>query len=388
MRRKNRKNTAVLSLILAVCLLTSCGGARSRLAAGGDDGYFDMEFHAGGRDARPENTLYAYQYALENGAMTIECDMQMTKDGVLVMSHNAVLNPDITTDADGNIVQPNTLYIHDMTLEEVKQYNVGRTYDTSLYHSVHGETLVQTDAAIPTMREFFNLVRDSGRDDVRLNIEAKYYTDPELGVLCEKNPDKDELLNAFLEVVREYDFTDRVMLQSFDWDLLVRMEKLAPEIETVALYSTDHEWERLQASTFMLAGESSGANPDLANFLDISDEEAGEHADEEAGEQTGGVRYFGNNPIKIAYALGIDNVSPHYDELSKGRVALAHKLGMKVIPWTVNDRDIMEWLYYIGVDGIITDKPWVLREFLESVGEDVAPVINLDLPYHLEPDHY
>lgn len=43
--------------------------------------YFDMEFHRGGRDARPENTLYAYQYALENGALTIECDMQLTADG-------------------------------------------------------------------------------------------------------------------------------------------------------------------------------------------------------------------------------------------------------------------------------------------------------------------
>ena len=59
--------------------------------------YYDMEFHRGGRDARPENTLWSYQYAIEKGALTIECDMQMTADGQIVMSHNPALNPDITT---------------------------------------------------------------------------------------------------------------------------------------------------------------------------------------------------------------------------------------------------------------------------------------------------
>ena len=59
---------------------------------------FDFQPHRGGRDARPENTLYAYAYALEMGATSIECDMQLTADGEIVMSHNPMLNPDITRD--------------------------------------------------------------------------------------------------------------------------------------------------------------------------------------------------------------------------------------------------------------------------------------------------
>lgn len=64
-------------------LVSGCGGSAEMLPAGGETShnYYDMEFHRGGRDARPENTLYAYQYALENGALTIECDMQLTADG-------------------------------------------------------------------------------------------------------------------------------------------------------------------------------------------------------------------------------------------------------------------------------------------------------------------
>ena len=91
------------------------------LPAGGETShnYYDMEFHRGGRDARPENTLYAYQYALENGALTIECDMQLTADGQIVLSHNPALNPDITTDAGGKRVEADRYFIHDMLLEEV-----------------------------------------------------------------------------------------------------------------------------------------------------------------------------------------------------------------------------------------------------------------------------
>ena len=45
-------------------------------------------------------------------------------------------------------------------------------------------------------------------------------------------------------------------------------------------------------------------------------------------------------------------------------------------------------MYEMGADGIITDRPWVLREFLEEKGEVLPPAWDADLPYHLEPDHF
>lgn len=160
--------------------------------------YFDMEFHRGGRDARPENTLYAYQYAIENGASVIECDMHLSEDGVLVMSHNPSLNPDITTYPDGRRVEKDTYYINDMSLNEIKNFNVGIMDTSCEYYMLHGRSQVMNDAEIPTLRELFELVRDSGDEAIRMSIEAKSYPDPSMGIIYEKSPDKTKMLEEFV----------------------------------------------------------------------------------------------------------------------------------------------------------------------------------------------
>ena len=67
---------------------------------------------------------------------------------------------------------------------------------------------------------------------------------------------------------------------------------------------------------------------------------------------------------------------------------LAHKYGMKVVPWTVNNVQDMEMLYAMGVDGMISDKPWILRAFLEKKGAKLNPVTKVAVQkYHLEPNH-
>ena len=60
----------------------------------------------------------------QKGALTIECDMQMTADGHIVMSHNPALNPDITTDPEGRRIEDNKYFIHDMTMQEVQSFNI------------------------------------------------------------------------------------------------------------------------------------------------------------------------------------------------------------------------------------------------------------------------
>lgn len=66
---------------------------------------FDLQAHRGGRDARPENTLAAFAYAMNLGVSTLEMDMQLTKDGYLVISHNPKLEPHLINDAHGNYVK-------------------------------------------------------------------------------------------------------------------------------------------------------------------------------------------------------------------------------------------------------------------------------------------
>ena len=326
--------------------------------------YYDMEFHRGGRDARPENTLYSYQYALEKGAMTIECDMQLTADGQIVMSHNPALNPDITTDNAGKRIEDHDHYIHDMTLKEVQSFNVGRMDPSIEYYELHGRTQVQTDAFIPSLRQMFELVRDSGNEEIRMSIEAKAYPDPALGTRFGKNPDYDKLLEEFLSLVNEFGFRNRVILQSFDWLVLVKMKELDPGIRTIALYSEQQSWGVPEGTTLWLDRDE--PSPWLGG-IDIRD--------------------FDGDPVRAAHSLGIDDVSPYFKEITKELTDEAHRLGMRVVPWTVSFMGDFEAMYMMGVDGIITDRPWVLREFLEGKGEKLPPVRDVDLPYHLEPDH-
>ena len=324
-----------------------------------------MEFHRGGRDARPENTLQAFQYALENGAVSIECDIQMTADGHLVMSHNPALNPDLAQDRDGRRVEGHDRYIHEMTLEELQSFNVGHMDTSTEYYELHGHTQIRADAFIPTLRQVFELMRDGGNELTVLSVEAKGYPDPAQGYMYENNPDYDVLLRKFLDLVDEFGFRERVTLRAFDWEFLVRMKELDPSIETIALYSEQPSWGTSDATTLWL--DRDGPSPWLAG-LDIHD--------------------FGGDPILAAHSLGIDNVSPFFKEITKELTDEAHELGMKVVPWTVNSIEDMETLYDMGVDGMTTDRPWVMREFLESKGEKLPPSIEINMPYHLEPDHF
>jgi len=323
---------------------------------------FDMEFHRGGRDARSENTLYSYLYSLEYGATTIECDIQLTKDNVIVMSHNPSLNPDITVDKYGIRIKDNTYFIHDMTLNEIKEFNVGCMDKLSEYYKIHGITQIESKAFIPTLEELFILIKESNNKDIKVSIEAKYYADKN-SYLYNKNPNKDILLNEFVRLVKKYDMEKRVILQSFDWSILVKLKEINKNIETIALYVEENSWNDINSKTLWL--DKKEKSPWLAG-INIHD--------------------F-NNVIDAINYLKIDNVSPYYKYVKKEDVLLAHKYNMKIIPWTVNNIKDMKYLYDLGVDGIITDKPWVLREFLISMGEYVKDIIKIDSIYHIDKCH-
>ena len=322
--------------------------------------YYDMEFHRGGRDSRPENTLYSYFYAIENGATTIECDMQLTKDNVIVMSHNPILNPDITVDEDGNRIK-NGIFINKLTLKELKKYNVGRMDKNSDYYKLHGKTQVAIDTSIPTLRELFELVKECGKD-IRMNIETKTYPDKRLGILYENNSNMEVMVNEFYKLVKEFKFENRVMLQSFDWSTLLMIKKLDPKIETVALY-VEEEWGTDSKTLWLDKKEKS---PWLAG-INIHD--------------------FNDDPIEAAHHLKIDDVSPYFEEIDEDDVKKAHEYNMKVIPWTVNKVSDMKKLYEMGVDGIISDKGWLLRKCLEDKGASLFPKRNINSKYKLLIDH-
>ena len=325
---------------------------------------FDLEAHRGGRDVRPENTLYSYAYAIELGATSIECDMQLTKDGQIVMSHNPILNSDITRDENGNYIKNNKYDIRLMTVDELKKFDVGvMDPNCGEYYDLHGKTQFTYDAKIPTLEELMQLIQSYGDKNIVLNIETKSYPDP-ASAGYKNNADPKKFVEVFNNIVKKYNMEDRVVLQSFDWQTLIEMKKLNPNISTSALWQEQPSWGRDSES---LRRYEKKKSPWLGG-LDIKD--------------------YQGNPVKAAHAIGADIISPYYTEISKQDVDEAHSLGMKVVPWTVNNEKDMTMLLDMGVDGIISDKPWLLKQVLEKRNIKLhTPTVNVDSPYHTGTDH-
>jgi glycerophosphoryl diester phosphodiesterase len=286
---------------------------------------FDIEAHRGGRALRPENTLQSFANALSMGVDTLELDMGVTKDGVIVVSHERGLNPDLARAPDGHYVPHGIPYVK-LTLAEVKQYDVGQIRPGSDYAARFPDQLAVPGTRIPTLAEVFELVRRSGDRHVRLNIETKI--DPNHP---DESPDPEHFVALVLDLLRRENFVDRVMIESFDWRTLLLVQKQAPTIPTVYLTQVQEP----EANMYL-----DRPSPWTAGF-DPS-------------------KYGGSVPRAVKAAGGWI-WSPLFEDVDRQSIAEAHKLGLKVVVWTVNKPEDMARLIDLGVDGIISDRPDVLR---------------------------
>ena len=295
-------------------------------------GPFDLEAHRGGRALRPENTLPSFANALSMGVDTLELDMGVTKDGVIVVSHERGLNPDLARGPDGKYISTGVPYIK-LTLAEVKEYDVGRIRPGSAYAARFPDQIALPGTRIPTLAEVFDLVRRSGDHHVRLNIETKI--DP---THPEESLDPQSFVTAVLSLLRREHFTDRVMIESFDWRTLLLVQKQAPEIPTVYLTQVQQPDENIYLDK---------SSPWTAGFDPM--------------------KYGGSVPRAVK-AAGGKIWSPLYEDVTASSIAEAHSLGLPVIVWTVNDPKDMGRLLDMGVDGIISDRPDLLRTVAASKG--------------------
>lgn len=298
---------------------------------------FDLQAHRGGRDRRPENTLAAFRYAAELGVTTLELDTAVTEDRVVVAAHDPRLNPNLTKNRQGRFISPGKeIFIKDLTLSELKTYTVGELKPRSNYYYKHREQVSVPGETIPTLREAFQLFREMGEGSIRFNIEIKTYPPfPEYTIAV------DEFVDLVLELIRMYGMEERVTVQSFDWRSLRLVQQRAPEIDIACLTVSSFS---LNGAPYNLQPGAKGASPWLAG-LDY--------------DEFGGI-------VPIVQAFGADIVAPYYREISQADVQEAHRAGLKIIPWTVNDEFHMQRLIDWGVDGIITDKPDVLKKLLEK----------------------
>ena len=157
---------------------------------------FDLQGHRGARGLAPENTLAAFAMALEIGVTTLETDLAVTSDGVLVLSHDPVLNPHIVRGADGSWLSVPGPAINALTLAQLKRFDVGRIDPSSRYARQFPGQKPADGERIPALAELFELVRRAGKG-VRFNIETKVSPDKPA-----QSPDPDTFARLVVEAIR------------------------------------------------------------------------------------------------------------------------------------------------------------------------------------------
>ncbi|WP_187689545.1 glycerophosphodiester phosphodiesterase family protein [Nocardia wallacei] len=347
-----RRNWGVRVLAVVSAGIVGAGGLAGAEGVVG----FDVQAHRGGLGLVSENTVAAFGNALELGVRTLELDVQITADGVAVVSHDRDPDPAKCVDTGPAFwgdpaypYVPGVRYIRDLTLAQVRTIDCG-----SRQLPDHPEQRTVPGARMPLLSEVFELVRRYRADGVMLNIETKVEA-----AAPEQTAPREQFVQVVAAEIRRAGIEKQVIIQSFDWGTLMRMREVAPELPLVALTSGKE----------LRAGEP-GASPWLGG-IDIDD-------------------YPGSpqeQVVAAAASFGASAVSPVHGDPQNGTVAdpgyqpftnaalvrAAHRHSMRVVPWTVDDPATMGALLDLGVDGIITNRPDLLRTVLSERGYPLPP---------------
>jgi len=325
------------SCLAVIVLAALCGAAPVVAAIAEDSGVtiFDLQGHRGARGLKPENTLAGFAFALELGVSTLELDCAVTRDGIVVVSHDPVLNPDYTRDDQGRFLDAAGPPIVTLTYAELRRYDVGRLRPGTVYAARFPDQQAVDGERIPRLADVFALARSRGDVEVRFNVETKLSPDrPDLSAAPEA------FAKAVVDAVRDAGLESRTTIQSFDWRTLSIVRRIAPEIVTVALTDQQPGDDTIQAGR-------PGRSPWLGG-LDVDD--------------------FGGSVPKLVHASGARVWSPNYQDLDARLVKDARALGLAVVPWTVNEPREMQRVLDLVVDGMISDRPDLLRSELEARG--------------------
>jgi glycerophosphoryl diester phosphodiesterase len=274
--------------------------------------------HRGARGLFPENTVEGFREARALGVRRFELDVGMTADGVVVVSHDLTLNPNITRDASGRYLDSSTPALHDLTFADLRAYDVGRIRPRSRYRLLYRAQRANDGARIPALRDVLEACPDA-----EFIVELK--TDPRYR---DRTAAPEVLADAVLAVVDAAGAAGRVILESFDWRGPRHVRRVRPDIRTAWLTRT----ETVLKAALWWDGETPA-------------------------------RHGGSIPAAVA-AQGGQIWAPAVLSVTRAGVEDAQALGLLVFPWTVNRRAAMRRLIGWGVDGLITDRPDVAAEVL------------------------
>jgi glycerophosphoryl diester phosphodiesterase len=290
--------------------------------------------HRGAAGLAPENTLSAFARACEIGVDAVEFDVLFTVDGEVVVYHDFNLKPEITRTQDGKWLEDSTPpAINDLTLAELKTYDVGRLKPHTRYARRYPEQKAVDGQRIPALREVISLHKQKCHKSTELWIEIK--TTPEKPELT---PAPEIVSERVVKILREENISDRTRILSFDWRNLVHVQKIAPDIPTVYLSLEGVRLNNIKPGR-------PGSSPWMAG-VDIDD--------------------FAGSIPRAVQAAGGRYWAPYYKHVTSNNIQTAHQLGIQVFVWTPDSRSEMERLIELGVDGTITNRPDILQSIMKN----------------------
>ena len=278
-------------------------------------GFRSIIGHRGARGLMPENTIQSFEYILDNDVLAIEFDVLLTKDEVPVITHDFYLSKAITRNAEGNWLSEDGPRINDLTVSELQMFDIGGVDKRSLYGSLYPEQAFLSGIRIPKLSDLLDLVCLPKGQDLFMLLEIK----------SEPSIPKSKIIENIVLEIEKRSLSNRAVLHSFDWNLLEECGRLAPKMPRSYLSQLP------ESSNDPFDKPSEEISPDFSSLN-------------------------GSIPEAIQ-AAGGHLWCPYFKDVTAELVGEAHRLGLPVCTWTVNEIEDFENMLDMGVDGIITDYP-------------------------------
>ncbi|ABS61831.1 glycerophosphoryl diester phosphodiesterase [Parvibaculum lavamentivorans DS-1] len=301
--------------------------------------------HRGGAGLWPENTMAAFERAIDAGADGIELDVHLTRDGKLVVHHDESLKPAIARGPGGDWVARPTPLLKDLTAAELAAYDVGRLKPGAGYSARYPEQMPVDGARVPLLAEVYELVKARAEPGFRLYVELKTAL-----LDLSQSADPVELADAAVALTREHELDETITFVSFDWRALARAKEVAPGI--------------LNAFTTLPFFHLDPEDPSAVRDKPGSEDEAYRRASASGAPWVAGFDWraqkgasFAERMLRAIAAAPADGWFAWHGDATADTAALAHELGLAVSCWTVDEEAEMERLAALGVEAILTDRP-------------------------------
>jgi glycerophosphoryl diester phosphodiesterase len=307
---------------------------------------FDLQGHRGARGLKPENTLPSFEVAFDLGVTSIETDVHLTRDGVAVLTHEPLIARSHYRALDGAELPDSSsaLPLMSLTLEQLRHFRADRNPDPRRFpHQDASATPLAAwyglhhgidPFAVPTLADLFAFAHayagEPGMIVGKSPAQCRHMAMIRFDLELKRVPFHPELIGdrfdgtspglveyRVLETIKAAGMLDRTTVRSFDHRSVLCMRRIEPKLRGA-----------------VLVAYTAPVSPEL-----------------------------------IAQAADADTYCPSFEFLDARQVEQAHEAGLKVLPWTVNEpadwAKLMDW----GVDGITTDYPDRLRDWLNKRGE-------------------